>query len=98
MLAAERYYSMGLCSSCNNASQCVYRKKRGFDAIYCETFDNLNGDGGRHRSSIVMDVVEESSEDSAKITYLGLCANCENRDNCQLPKPDAGVWHCEEYE
>lgn len=27
----------------------------------------------------------------------GLCVNCENRQTCLLPKPEGGVWHCEEY-
>ena len=30
-------------------------------------------------------------------TVLGLCCNCENRPDCRLPKPEAGVWFCEEY-
>jgi hypothetical protein len=27
----------------------------------------------------------------------GLCANCDNLDHCTYPKPEGGVWHCEEY-
>jgi hypothetical protein len=30
-------------------------------------------------------------------TLLGLCINCENLRGCNLPKPAAGVWMCEEY-
>ncbi|KPJ66922.1 hypothetical protein AMJ44_07635 [candidate division WOR-1 bacterium DG_54_3] len=30
--------------------------------------------------------------------YKGLCRNCEKRENCMLPKPEGGVWRCEEYE
>jgi len=29
--------------------------------------------------------------------FLGLCVNCEDRETCVYPKPDGGVWHCEEY-
>ena len=29
--------------------------------------------------------------------YKGLCGNCEDRRSCTFPKPEGGVWHCEEY-
>ena len=97
MLAAQKIYGPGLCSTCNNASECVLRAKRGFDAIYCETFDNLNGNGSARRKIILSDTLPKPADKSAKITYLGLCVNCENRDNCRLSRPEEGVWHCEEY-
>jgi len=29
--------------------------------------------------------------------FLGLCVNCEDRETCIYPKPEGGVWRCEEY-
>ena len=29
--------------------------------------------------------------------YAGLCVNCENRETCTYPKPEGGVWRCEDY-
>ena len=29
--------------------------------------------------------------------FKGLCVNCANRHTCLFPKPEGGVWHCEEY-
>jgi hypothetical protein len=29
--------------------------------------------------------------------HKGLCGNCEERRSCTFPKPEGGVWHCEEY-
>jgi hypothetical protein len=29
--------------------------------------------------------------------FLGLCSNCDNRETCTYPKPEGGVWRCEEY-
>ena len=29
--------------------------------------------------------------------FKGLCMNCDNRFDCLLPRPEGGVWHCEEY-
>ena len=28
----------------------------------------------------------------------GLCKNCKKNETCQLPKPEGGIWHCEDYE
>ena len=27
----------------------------------------------------------------------GLCVNCAHRNYCMFPRPESGVWHCEEY-
>jgi len=28
----------------------------------------------------------------------GLCRNCKKKETCKLPKPEGGVWRCEDYE
>jgi hypothetical protein len=38
---------------------------------------------------------ERRTED--KEVFKGLCVNCANRHTCLFPKPEGGVWHCEEY-
>lgn len=35
-------------------------------------------------------------QDSGK--YKGLCKNCKKQKTCNLPKPEGGVWRCEDYE
>jgi hypothetical protein len=30
--------------------------------------------------------------------YMGLCMNCLHRDTCTFPRPEGGVWRCNEYE
>jgi len=37
----------------------------------------------------------EKNRDDGEI--VDLCATCVKRDTCTLPKPEGGVWHCEEY-
>jgi len=87
----------GLCVTCNNAGTCVHRKRRGTDAIYCETFDDYvpsNGRGPKKAAPVV--VMTKVAEGPAKAR--GLCLNCAHRDACKLSIPETGVWHCEEYE
>ncbi|NIM97876.1 MAG: hypothetical protein GTO24_07285 [candidate division Zixibacteria bacterium] len=28
----------------------------------------------------------------------GLCKNCKKQKTCELPKPEGGVWRCQDYE
>ena len=30
--------------------------------------------------------------------HKGLCKNCKKNETCQLPKPEGGIWRCEDYE
>ncbi|PKK82156.1 MAG: hypothetical protein CVT49_15160 [candidate division Zixibacteria bacterium HGW-Zixibacteria-1] len=100
MLSPSEIHSSGLCSSCNNVGTCFYRAKRGFDAIYCETFDNLitstPGDDSRDYTTAVSGEAV-SDADGVPVQLKGLCVNCADRDCCTLPKLEGGVWHCEEY-
>ena len=42
--------------------------------------------------------VEKKREpDSLRTPFKGLCVNCDHRFTCTLPKPESGVWYCEEY-
>lgn len=93
---------VGLCSTCANAKTCAFRRKRGFDAVFCEMFDPIdpeveavaagsNAVGGDTGTDV------SRSEDGLERTK-GLCMNCAHRDHCALPYPEGGVWHCEEYE
>jgi hypothetical protein len=29
---------------------------------------------------------------------MGICSNCDNCRTCVFPKPEGGIWHCEEYQ
>ena len=95
-MPAEQLF-IGLCVTCNNSTDCVYRKQRGTDAIYCETFDAHvpSGGNGNKRFAYVSEVTPDfAASDGLK----GLCVNCAHRDDCKLPRLGGGVWHCEEYE
>ena len=85
---------IGLCSTCINAQSCSYRKKRGFDAIFCEMYVYDTG------STIESNTGEHEDLPSPVLNpgeFKGLCINCANRETCKLVKPAEGVWHCEEY-
>ena len=89
---------IGLCSTCNNASTCAYRQRRGFDAICCELFDASGPNGhaaGVSTANLAM-MAEASAADETQL--WGLCVNCAHRHDCRMLRDKGAVWHCEEYE
>jgi hypothetical protein len=86
----------GLCATCNNFATCVYRLRRGFDAQYCEMFDGRDTSPAMEKDHGTMEKPTATSQ-AASTVCKGLCVNCANREICTLPKPEEGVWHCEEY-
>ena len=91
---------IGLCATCNNAADCVYRKRSGVDVQFCELFDDraASGDGSSAGDSDSRVAVAPEQPQVFDVRELkGLCVNCAYRDVCKLPKPRGGVWHCEEY-
>jgi hypothetical protein len=53
--------------------------------------DDTKGEEARQTRSRLMGSEEAETE------LRGLCINCANRKRCLYPKPEGGVWHCEEY-
>jgi len=89
----------GLCATCKHASTCTFPRDFQKPAFYCEEFEIETAPAGKAAGddrrlpteSYVADVKE-----SARL--VGLCSDCENRKTCVFPKPEGGVWHCEEYQ
>ena len=97
---AEDVETRGLCSTCNNAAECIHLQRGKPPVLQCEEFDayqpprrKVGGQGavyaGWHLGS------DAGEEDSSN--YKGLCQDCEDRRACTFPKHEGGVWHCEEY-
>ena len=91
-----------LCTSCVNISTCVNRAVRGYDVLFCDTFEdsglvNINDDNTPTSERQVSHLNRERVKKKSKFALKGLCQNCVQRDNCVLPRPKTGVWHCEEY-
>jgi hypothetical protein len=88
----------GLCSTCNNAPDCTFPRHPHEPVFHCEEFDS-----GEPSAVKITDkdrsppthLYGDKERDSTK--FMGLCSNCEDRETCVFPKPEGGVWHCEEY-
>ena len=86
----------GLCSTCVNASTCGYRRVPSQPVWDCCDFEpevapvNL--------SPPTVSPLKSIAEGENPGGHAGLCVNCGQRETCTFPKPEGGVWHCEEYE
>ena len=86
----------GLCSTCVNASTCDYRRTP-LQPVWtcCDFTPELVPVNIVPRTVSPLKSIAEG-ENPAK--HAGLCVNCEHRETCTFPRPEGGVWHCEEYE
>ena len=87
-----------LCSNCKNTPDCTFQKDRLKPSFYCEEFEvdtYPSVKTTRKNKSPETTSVDAEEDDSGK--FIGLCLNCDNRRTCAFPKPEGGIWHCEEY-
>ncbi len=90
----------GLCLTCQNASECTFPRDSARPVLQCEEFGDILGrspekvspEGSRPPGTAL------SQAESELGTWIGLCKNCENRKDCRYPKPEGGIWRCEEYD
>jgi hypothetical protein len=83
---------LGLCMTCIHADGCAFRRDVSQAVLECDEFDV----GQTSAISFDMPSVSESRDDGS-VKFKGLCVNCDVRHECKLPRPEEGVWHCEEY-
>lgn len=82
----------GLCGTCNYVDTCTLRARQASPVLYCEEFD-VRGPVIELPVRAPAATLDEPFGPRA----AGLCVNCAHRATCTLPRPEGGVWHCEEY-
>ena len=85
----------GLCANCEHACDCMHLKNAKQSVQHCEEYKSCACGGPTSHGCVSRLSVDETSSDGARMK--GLCMNCDHRDTCTFPKPEGGVWHCEEY-
>ncbi len=83
-----------LCSNCNHAEACDGRNRARRPIFFCEEFDVFVPVPA---SELTQAMPTQPSERQNTNGCTGLCMNCDNAETCTSPKPEGGVWHCEEY-
>lgn len=92
----------GLCMTCVHSSACAFPRREGQPVLSCEEFDD-RVEGSVETPGADNLLVRVSEARVTDVTHeppghTGLCATCEHRETCAYPKPEGGIWHCEEFE
>ena len=87
-----------LCSTCRNAKECTFRREPNKPVFHCEEFEivplvSTKSVDKDPRREVALPIREGGDSGG----YAGLCSDCEDRETCTFPRPEGGVWHCEEY-
>ena len=91
----SRSEARGLCAVCEHDPGCIYSVNSDGMVLQCEQFQMPLLQPADPAVSISPRPSSTNGRNSAK--YPGLCSNCDNRETCTYPKPEGGVWRCEEY-
>jgi hypothetical protein len=87
----------GICGVCALCGDCEEMSRSTSPVMECEQFrpdpaqvcEMVN----RAVSSRMSDVLGPGSNN-----HMGLCENCDHREDCTFPSREGGIWYCEEYE
>ncbi len=85
----------GLCPYCAISEGCTYKKSARAPVRFCEEFVGLRPPKAPAAPAPKVAVAQECREPN---TLKGLCRDCQHVEYCTFPKPEGGVWHCEEFE
>ncbi len=91
----------GLCSTCDTASTCTFPRDPERPIMHCDELDSYKDDVAAvervpRAEPVSPKAISEATQKQLD-RHQGLCVNCENRECCTFPKPEGGVWHCDEY-
>jgi len=87
----------GICMTCKHSDSCMYLKDPKYPVLQCEEFDPCESPPAKRAVARTERRPAAQEGLAAHAELKGLCVNCDNRDHCRYPKPEGGVWHCEEY-
>lgn len=87
-----------ICSTCKNVPDCTFPKNPLKPVLNCEEFEiDISPSAKIAGKEKLLQTASVDAEDKDSGEFIGLCSNCDNRRTCTFPKPEGGIWHCEEY-
>lgn len=84
----------GVCAACQHSPGCIYEASASSVILQCEQFELAFP---APTAQPICGELERMFGETENSTLIGLCSNCDNRRTCIYPKPEGGVWHCDEY-
>jgi len=93
---ANRQWYPGLCATCVNEPDCTFPRSVDHPVLTCDEFEGA--------VDVMPRPVVESAQQAERFAvanrewFPGLCMTCEKRETCTFPKPEGGVFNCDEFE
>jgi len=84
----------GICAACVYGDDCTLSAESDRVILQCEQFELAFPKADRQVPAPRRVVAVNDRTGN----HVGLCANCAKRETCTYPKPEGGIWRCEEYE
>jgi len=93
---ANREWYPGLCTTCVNALVCTFPRSVDRPVMQCDEFEGAVD--VKPRPAAEAPRRSERFSVANREWFPGLCMTCEKRATCTFPKPEGGVFNCEEFE
>ncbi len=90
----------GMCSACKYEAGCIYPHSKDQIVLNCGQFElgpPVERPPATQEQVELEKLWKKTSRKEPQSRLQGLCGSCEDRDVCIYPKPEGGVWRCEEY-
>jgi hypothetical protein len=82
----------GLCTQCAHAPMCTFPRDPLRPIRSCDEFEESVAPRTQGISQTLPYAASSADEPELK----GLCRHCAIRLTCTFPKPEGGIWHCDE--
>ncbi len=85
----------GICAACQNGPECTLIKPDAPAPMHCGQFQEYPPFHNFTPQDIIAPRPHKTT--GHQDTLLGICAHCADRELCTFPRPQGGVWTCDEY-
>jgi hypothetical protein len=93
---ANRDWYPGLCATCVNDAVCTFPRSMQRPVVSCDEFEGIVTQKVSHRSPSPGEA--ERFVAANREWYPGLCMTCNKQESCTYPRPEGGVFNCDEFE
>lgn len=94
--ATNNKQGLGICAVCVKMPDCIYLDSAKHAILMCEMFEAHPVLANSPVSTSTARSMHTQVADK-RMQNMGLCGSCAKRETCIYPKPETGVWRCEEY-
>lgn len=91
---SQKSKSQGICPTCGSFPECTYIVNADKPLFECDYFDR-----GASAQPVNIKIVTTRKKDgnNGSNGIAGICTDCQKHTACDFPKPELGIWECNNY-